>query len=65
MLDATVAVADAVFDLLAEDWREVPFVCQEHGAAASPRAVDNRAIWWCTSGHHVVAEIGQLTPSAG
>ena len=58
--EALVEVADAVFDLLAdEDW-QTPFVCPEHGFGLHPLLDDGRAVWWCRPPNHVVAEIGRL-----
>ena len=63
--EALVEVADAVFDLLAdEDW-QVPFVCPEHGFGLHPLLDDGRAVWWCRPPNHVVAEIGRLGPATG
>jgi hypothetical protein len=64
-LDALVAVGTAVVDLLADDDPEMPLVCQHHGRGhLEPRAVNDRAIWWCGYGHHIVGEIGHLATTA-
>jgi hypothetical protein len=58
--EALVAVADAVFDLLADDERAVPIICPQHGFGLHPRVEAGRATWWCIPGDHVAAEIGHL-----
>jgi len=59
-LEALVAVADAVLDLLADDERLVPLSCPEHDFGLHPHADESRAVWRCHPGDHVVAEIGRL-----
>jgi hypothetical protein len=58
--DALVEVADAVFDLLADEDIAVPFECPEHGFGLHPRTEDGVAVWWCEPSGHVVARIGYL-----
>jgi len=55
-----VEVADAVFDLLADEDMAVPFECPQHSFGLHPRMVGGAAVWWCQPPGHVVAAIGHL-----
>jgi hypothetical protein len=60
LTDALVEVADAVFDLLADEAMSVPFECPEYHLGLHPRSESCRAVWWCLPAGHVVADIGHL-----
>ncbi len=62
--DATVAVAEAVLDLLADQPAEGQLVCETHNSRLGPRIIEGRAAWSCESHHHTVSEIGQLPATA-
>jgi len=57
---ALVAIADAVFDLVAEELWAVPFVCPYHSTGLHPQIEGHRAIWFCDRGQHSQGDIGQL-----
>lgn len=58
--EAICEVADNLRDHAVEDlWRGWP-ECPYDGRALHPQPVDGRAVWYCRTGDHVVAPIGEL-----
>ena len=60
---ALVMVADEAQDAIMDSiWGAWP-TCPEHGLGVHAREHDGAAVWWCASGGHAVARIGQWPSS--
>ncbi len=60
-LDALTDLATAVQEELAERWEIWP-VCRAHNVALRADVQDERAVWVCGPGNHLVSAVGELAP---